>query len=97
MGNKGRLPEPTVSAPAPPTGVVVVSASQPMPPPPAVPISVAADQFSVLSVPAVAEPHKVAREYALAAAKICDRPSMQPATAGSARRLLRAALALLEE
>ena len=45
---------------------------------------------------AIAVPHKVAREYALAAARLCETSMLQPATQEKARRLLRAAIALLE-
>ena len=46
---------------------------------------------------ATSAPHKVAREYALGAAKICESSMLQPAAKANARRLLAAALALLGE
>lgn len=58
--------------------------------------NVAADQFSPAATRALGEPHKVAREYALAAAKICETSMLQQASVANARRLLKAALALLE-
>lgn len=83
---KPRVPEPTVTAP-PQMGVAVVSAS-PTSSPPVLPQPMVAD--------ATMTPHKVAREYALAAAKICESPSLMSTSAASARRLLKAALALLD-